>query len=109
MRADDVPTLRADLLRSDLDGEAVLWSPIRPDPVALDPIATVMLDVIDGAATASDLSRDVHETIGVPLETAHAQVDRVLDVLDAAGALTSSRPHTATEQQRELFVNPPNR
>lgn len=101
------PILRPDLLRRDLDHEAVIWSPIRPDPAALDPIASVMLAVIDGVATVDDLVRDVREVVGVEKALAEAQVNRVIAQLDEAGALVTSRPAAHAERQRELFINPP--
>lgn len=102
-----VPSLRTDLLRRDIDGEAVLWSPIRADPVALDPVATVMLDVIDGVATISDLVLDVQDVIGVSNDIARAQVQRIIRRLDDARVLTASMPSPVPERQRELFINPP--
>ena len=47
---DLVPELRPDFVRRDVDGECVVWSPAAAWPTVLDPIATVMLDVVDGAA-----------------------------------------------------------
>ena len=100
------PQLRADLLRRDLDHEAVIWSPLRSTPTALDAIATVMLSVIDGTGTVDELAEDVRDVVGLDGELARAQVNRIVDQLDAAGALATSSASTP-ERQRELFVNPP--
>lgn len=102
-----VPTLRPDLLRRDIEHEAVIWSPIRRNPVALDAVATVMLEVIDGSATVNDLVDDIHEVIGVPVEVAQERVRTLLRMLEEAGALGTSTPSSAPERQRELFLNPP--
>ena len=53
---DLVPELRADFERRDLGAESVVWSALAPTPTALDPVATVMLDVIDGSTSIGDLA-----------------------------------------------------
>lgn len=85
-----VPRLRRDFLRSDIDGEAVVWSPDRGVPAALDPVTTVMLDVIDGSASIADLGADVQDVVGVPHDVARTQVLRTVGLLDEAGILTTS-------------------
>lgn len=101
------PALRHDLLRRRIGHEAVVWSPLRHEPLALDPVATVMLDVIDGSATLSELADDVHEVVGVSRDVAQARVVKITESLDRGGALATSDPETVPERQRELFVNPP--
>ena len=71
---DYVPELRTDFERHSFDSATVVWSPLAPDPVALDPVASVMLDVIDGEASVRELAVDVSEAVGVPLDTAERQV-----------------------------------
>lgn len=88
--ADFVPVLRSDFARVTIGDEAVVWSPIRPEPVALDPVATVMLGVIDGNATIGELTTEVHQEVGVELEVARQQVVRIVDALDRAGLLVTS-------------------
>jgi hypothetical protein len=100
-----VPVLRGDLLRRDFEHEAVVWSPIRREPIALDPVATVMLGVIDGSATVADLTADVQDVVGVSQEVASAQVHRIIDWLDRGGALASSAEEPVTSP-RSLFVSP---
>lgn len=100
-----VPVLRGDLLRRDFEYEAVVWSPIRREPIALDPVATVMLGVIDGSATVADLTADVQDVVGVSQEVASAQVHRIIDWLDRGGALASSAEEPVTSP-RSLFVSP---
>jgi hypothetical protein len=82
---------------------------LAPEPIALDPAASVMLDVIDGAASISELALDVHEEIGLPLEEAREQVARVIGVFESAGLLTSSRSDTTAEEaiaRRPVFIGP---
>jgi hypothetical protein len=101
------PRIRDDLLRRDLDLQAVIWSPTRRDPVSLDPVVTVIADLIDGSATVADLVEDIQEVVGVPTATAESQVARALSALQEAGALVSAMPEQPAERQRELFLNPP--
>lgn len=101
------PALRPDLLRRDVGHESVIWSPIRADPLALDPIATVMLEVVDGAATVADLIQDVRDVVGIDDSLAETRVQQVLARFDEAGALATSLPSSHAERQRELFINPP--
>jgi Coenzyme PQQ synthesis protein D (PqqD) len=102
-----VPQLRSDVVRQDHGLEAVLWAPDQSAPVALDPVATVMLGVIDGSASTSELARDVEEVVGLPADTAHAQVQRIVDQLHGGGLLIGSAPDPApAAMPRGLFANP---
>ena len=105
-----VPELRTDYVRRVIDGESVVWSPVGAEPVLLDPVSAVMLDVIDGEASIGQLAREVHEEVGVPFDVALQQVGRTVQLLEGAGMLASSvalSPDDAVAA-RQLFVNPPN-
>jgi hypothetical protein len=102
-----VPELKPDLLLRTLGHEAVVWSPARPEPTALDPIAAIVLQLIDGIASVDEMVTDIHEVVGVDVDVARGQVHRTLAQLDAAGAFLTSEPAPVPERQRELFVNPP--
>jgi len=106
---DVVPQLRTEYLRRDVDGECLVWSPVAAEPAVLDPVVSVMLDVIDGEASIGDLATEVHEEVGVPFDVALRQVARTVQLLDAAGMLASSslRIEDAVVP-RQLFANPPN-
>ena len=103
-----VPTLRRDFLRRDIDAEAVVWSTIRPAPAVLDPVATIMLDVLDGVATVAELIDDVHNEVGISREIADAQVRRAVRTFDRAGILSTSAGSDWSELQQEIFSAPPN-
>lgn len=105
--SDFVPVLEPDLIRRDLEDETVIWSPRRSAPVALDPVSTVILRVIDGCATVEDLVIDICDVVGIDEAVARAQVERALHQLDTGGALPTSPATTVPERQRELFINPP--
>ena len=44
-----------------------------------------MLDVVDGAASVGELATEVHEEIGIPLETAQRRMTEMVELF-AAGA-----------------------
>lgn len=107
---DDVPQLRRDYLRRDLDGGCVVWSPASTAPTVLDPVAAVMLDVIDGEASVGQLATDVHEEVGVPLDVARRQVERTMQLFGQAGLLSAPGGDAAMDAvvaRRELFADPP--
>lgn len=86
------PTLRERTIVHRIGDEAVVWSDLRPEPTLLDPVAAVMLDVIDGLATTAELIDDVQSVLGIDHFAARAQVKRVLNLFDDAGMLASSVP-----------------
>ena len=104
---DFVPELRSDLIHRTVDHEAVIWSPTRNEATALDPVATIILQLIDGDASVSEMVSDICAVVGVDDGVARGQVHRTLAQLDDAGALHTSEAPAVPERQRELFVNPP--
>lgn len=104
-----VPMLRSDFERRAVGTECVVWSPLAPEPTALDSLAAVMLDVVDGVASIGDLAIDVHEEIGVPIEQARDQVTRIVESFTSADLLTSSPSTTTADEaiaRRALFLGP---
>jgi hypothetical protein len=105
-----VPKLRADIVRRDVATESVVWSPIAVEPVVLDAVSTVMLDVIDGITSIGELALDVHEAVGIPLGTAQYQVSRIVELFGRAGLLTNSTSEQTADEaiaSRELFISVP--
>jgi hypothetical protein len=105
-----VPELRTDFVRRDVGDECVVWSSLSGEPAVLDPVATVMLAVVDGEASIGELATEVHEEIGIPFDAAQRQVSALVERFGRAGLLTSSLSGTTAEHaisQRELFVAPP--
>ena len=104
---DFVPTLHDDFVRSHIADQCVVWSPSAAEPTALDTLATVMLDVVDGEATMGQIATEVHQEIGIPLETAQRKVKEIVDGYDRVGLLTSSTGAASAAHaiaQRELFL-----
>ena len=53
------PRARDDLHVVELDGEAIVYDEHTGDLHHLNPVATVVLDLCDGSATASEVARDI--------------------------------------------------
>jgi hypothetical protein len=63
--------------------------------------------VIDGTASIRQLATDVHEEVGIPVETAQHQMIRVVESFAQAGLLASSTSSPRADEailRRELFV-----
>lgn len=85
--ADYVPALRSDVERRDVGDECVVWAPDAAQPTLLDPVATVMLAVVDGQGSVREIAADVHDEVGVPLERAQRQVARTIVLFAQVGLL----------------------
>jgi len=93
-----VPALTPEFVRVDVGDEAVVWPAGRGEPGVLDPVATVMLGVIDGQASVAQLAREVHEEVGISLDVARKQVERIVSLFDRAGILTTSVQHVSAPE-----------
>lgn len=105
-----VPALIDEFERRDVGAESVVWAPHAAGPSVLDAISTVMLSVVDGTASISDLAREVHEEIGIPLDTAGLQVRRVVAQFAAAGILQGAEHPSDAKSAiagREVFIAEP--
>lgn len=103
-----IPRLRNDFARQDVGVETVVWSPARLAPSVLDPVCTIMLDVIDGEASVGDIADDVTEVVGVPSEVAMAQVRRAIGVLEMVGLLSGSQAGDSVEVGSAVFLTTTN-
>ena len=77
----------------------------------LDPVATVLLDVIDGIASIGEIAADVQEVIGLPYDVARHRVANIVRTFDDARLLTTSSSNERADEaitRRELFAVPPN-
>lgn len=75
------PALRTNVLIDPIESEAIAWNPAMPDPTYLDPVATLLVQVLDGHATAADLINDISESLDVETAVAAGQLQRVLELL----------------------------
>lgn len=101
------PALRSDVHIHRIGPEAVAWSEPNREVTYLDPVATVMLDVVDGVATAGELAEDIQFALDVDRHTAWAQIKRILSIFDGAGLLTAAHPGAlALKDLRTLLPDP---
>jgi hypothetical protein len=81
------PKVREDLVVVDIDGEAVVYEP--PDVLLhhLNPTAAVVFKLCDGSGTVRELSEDIADILGMPIDQVLRQVRRVVSQFKQAGLL----------------------
>lgn len=83
------PRLREDLTIVELDGEAVVYDEANGELHHLNPSATVVLSLCDGARTISAMAEAVSEAFGVRLDEVTPQVGSVVERFAEAGLLAA--------------------
>ena len=68
------PQVRPDLTIVELDGEAVVYDEETTDLHRLNPTATIVLGLCDGESTLKEISNDISEAFGAPIEEVEPQV-----------------------------------
>ena len=68
------PMVREGLTVVELDGEAVIYDEETSDLHHLNPTATIVFGLCDGAATIADISTDISPAFGVPADEVEGQV-----------------------------------
>lgn len=106
--ADYVPSLRPGYVLREFESEGIVWGHGAPAPAYLDPVARVVLGIIDGAASIHELVDDVHDVLGVDREIADQQIRRVVTMLGAHGILTDTPEPVVHDDDLDLYVDPPN-
>jgi PqqD family protein of HPr-rel-A system len=88
---------RDDLTVVEIDGEAVVYDDATGDLHHLNPTATVVFSLCDGSVTARDLSAEIADAFGEPVEEIQRHVRGVLRrlreqnlLVPASGAGTGS-------------------
>jgi hypothetical protein len=69
--------------------EAIAWAPHSATPAHLEPIATIVWDLLDGATSVGDIANDVAAELGLPPTIVTNQAMRVAGQLDAAGLIVA--------------------
>ena len=105
---DFVPRLRTDIDFRTYGNEAIAWSDAAAAPVLLDPVASIVYQIVDGEGSVGDLTGDVVAVVDVADEAASLQVQRSLVVMEGGGLLESSSPPAPTDSVGlDLFPFPP--
>jgi PqqD family protein of HPr-rel-A system len=81
------PMVREGLTVVELDGEAVIYDEETSDLHHLNPTATIVFGLCDGSATIADISTDISEAFGVPVEEVRGQVRTLIRQLRRANLL----------------------
>lgn len=103
------PCVRPEAHVRHFDNECVAWAPEATTPVHLDPVATIVYQLLDGHVSIADLVSDVHHALGIPEGVARGQLRRVVQLLHSAALLTDS-PISAhlPPNKLDVFSGPPN-
>ena len=92
------PQVRPDLTVVELDGEAVIYDEETTDLHHLNPTATIVFGLCDGASTMKEISTDISEAFGAPIEEVEPQVRtlirrfRKVRLLLPSGSAKNGRP-----------------
>src|SRR5437870_2741613 len=81
------PKVRQDLVAVDIDGEAVVYDPEEALLHHLNPTAAVVFKLCDGSGTVRELSEDIADILGLPIDRVLRQVRRVVSQFKQAGLL----------------------
>jgi len=92
------PKVRADLVVVEVDGEAVVYDPLDVMLHHLNPTAAVVFKLCDGSGTVRELSEDMAEVLGLPVNTVLRQVRRVVSQFKESGLL-HGHPRKILEHQ----------
>ena len=72
------PRVREDLTVVELDGEAVIYDEDTAELHRLNPTATVVLALCDGTSTMREMSADISEVFGAPVDQVEHQVRAIV-------------------------------
>ncbi len=68
------PMARTDLVKVELDGEAVIYDEDSTDLHHLNPTATIVFGLCDGRFTMREISTEIAEAFDVPIEQVEPEV-----------------------------------
>jgi PqqD family protein of HPr-rel-A system len=76
----------------ELDGEAVIYDERNGDVHRLNPTATLVFSMLDGATTLDELARDLGEAYSQPVGRIEAQLRELVVQFGASHLLVGSEP-----------------
>jgi PqqD family protein of HPr-rel-A system len=86
------PKIREELSVVELDGEAIVYDEARNELHHLNPTATIVLRLCDGRATTRELSADIADAFGAPLQEVEREVEELIRRFREAGLLEERAP-----------------
>ena len=97
------PRAREDLILREFDNEVIAWSPIGSEPVLLEPLPGVILQLLDGDVSVGELVADLAAVLEVDESAAREQLRHELSLLHDAGMLTTSTASAEPDLEPEVF------
>ena len=91
----------------DLDGHRLIYDTADGAVRLLDPVGSVIWNVLDGSASVEELSDDLSAAFAVPRDQLAADVDRFVHQLGYSGLLDRNREAPDLSRQRITLPNPP--
>ena len=85
------PKARDDLTVVELDGEAVIYDEATTELHHLNPTATIVFRLCDGASTMHQMSVDIADAFGVPVEEVEPQVRGLIRRFRKVGLLEGAQ------------------
>lgn len=102
---DFVPRKRSGTVVRRFGPESIVWASEGPGPIRLDPVAAILFEIADGAASVGDLVEDVHSVVGVSRSDARFHIARTVQDLALAGLLEGFEPRQGIAN--DYFPFPP--
>lgn len=92
-RREDAPRRDEGTVTEELDGEAVVYSDRTGNIHVMNPIATLIWQQLDGQVTLEQLSVDLSEVFGAPLDVVRTDVLQVVRTFHEDELLDDGRSH----------------
>src|SRR4051812_36964283 len=90
-----VPVARPDAVAVEFDGETVLVDAVHMQAHRLDRVGTIVWDCFDGVSSIDELSADLADAFGAPVEAVTEDVLELVRNLGQAGLLAGIEPRHA--------------
>ena len=113
-RSDDrmTPAVRSDLVAESVDGELLVFDPVRNEVHQLNPMGALVWQFLDGSATVDELVGDLADAFDAPPDQVRADLTALLDQLAEEHLLEPYRPAAEAPAQTDItpdgyLVDPP--
>lgn len=88
------PVVRSDVATAVLDAEVVIFDPLTSLVHQLNPVGSVVWQLLDGSATVSELVADLADGFEAPVEQVRRDVHDLLEMLAEQGLLADGGPRS---------------
>lgn len=87
-----VPRTRPGLASVQVEGERLVLDEVSGDLHHLDPLASVVWDLLDGRSAESEVASDLADVFRVPVDIVQKDLEQLLDRLEVQGLLAVGVP-----------------